>query len=92
MTEYHFHFSSNVCNGLAEPTYVILLLIRSNVKIYNVCRLQILLSWFLFFTLQPGTDALICAEVDGKVSVDHYNMDGHDQPTKTTPVSTNVCA
>ena len=45
-----------------------------------------------FFTLQPGTDALICAEVDGKVSVDHYNMDGHDQPTKTTPVSTNVCA
>ena len=90
MTEYHFLFFSNVCNGLAEPTYVILL-VRSNVKICNVCRLQILLSWF-FFSLQPGTDALICAEVDGKVSVDHYNMDGHDQPTKTTPVSTNVCA
>ena len=45
-----------------------------------------------FFTLQPGTDALICAEVDGNVSVDHYKVQGYDQPTKTTPVSTNVCA
>ena len=41
---------------------------------------------------QPGTDALICADVDGKVSVDHYVADqGYGRPTKTTPVSTAYC-
>ena len=45
-----------------------------------------------FFTLQPGTDALICAKVDEKVSVDQYKVDGYDQPNKKSPVSTNACA
>ena len=42
-----------------------------------------------FFARQPGTDALICAKVNRKVSVDHYFMKGYDTPTKTTPVSTD---
>ena len=43
-----------------------------------------------YFTLQPGTDALICARVHRKVFVDHYFMKGYDTPTKTTPVSTGA--
>jgi len=33
----------------------------------------------------PGTDDLICTEVNGKVSVDHYPVKSYDPPTKTTP-------
>lgn len=44
---------------------------------------------FLIHLPQPDTDALICAEVNGQVSVDHYVADqGYGSPTKTTPVGT----
>ncbi|KAJ7370789.1 DOMON domain-containing protein frrs1L [Desmophyllum pertusum] len=33
----------------------------------------------------PGTDGLICADVSGQVSVDHFVVKGYDRPTKTTP-------
>jgi len=31
----------------------------------------------------PGTDALICAEVDGNISVDHYKVEGYGRPDKS---------
>jgi len=31
----------------------------------------------------PGTDALICTEVGGKVSVDHYKVEAYDLPPET---------
>ncbi|XP_058951957.2 ferric-chelate reductase 1-like [Pocillopora verrucosa] len=40
-----------------------------------------------------GTDALICAEVNDKVTVEHYMADqGYGRPTKTTPTPTSIIA
>ncbi|XP_027049152.1 uncharacterized protein LOC113676667 [Pocillopora damicornis] len=38
-----------------------------------------------------GTDALICAEVNDKVTVEHYMADqGYGRPTKTTPTPASI--
>ncbi|PFX26311.1 putative ferric-chelate reductase 1 [Stylophora pistillata] len=40
-----------------------------------------------------GTDALICAVVNDKVTVEHYLADkGYGRPTKTTPTPTSIVA
>ncbi|PFX26309.1 Cell cycle checkpoint protein RAD17, partial [Stylophora pistillata] len=40
-----------------------------------------------------GTDALICAEVNHKVTVEHYLADrGYGRPTKTTPIPASIVA
>ena len=37
---------------------------------------------------QDGTDALICENINGQVSVEHYMADkGYGQPSKSNPVS-----